>query len=99
MGFNSGFKGLNICRLSVIQSSTERYSNTVRLLEGREGEPFNTSAVMDQLSVMSCTWFRRDFGHDENVYVPYQQIKGDIFNNPLKICYALKQEMFKWYTL
>lgn len=40
-------------------------------MEDREGEPFNTSALKDQLSVMSYMWFHQNVGHDEDVYVPY----------------------------
>lgn len=40
-------------------------------MEDREGEPSNTSALTDQLSVIYCMWFHQNVGHDENVYLPY----------------------------
>jgi len=38
-------------------------------MEDREGEPFNTTALKDQLSVMSYMWFHQHVVHDGNVYL------------------------------
>ena len=70
-------------------------------MEDREGEPFNTSALKDQLSVKRLCGFTRMSAMTKTCisFIPYQQIKVDIFDSTLKICYSSKQEISKWHSL